>query len=72
MISKKEYKQLKKQSEAYRNIAGRLFEAAISDPVEEVILDFRKTGLYSKEFLKDLELGLKKSSYTAKRPGKKR
>jgi len=38
----------------------------IKDPIEEVINDFRKTNLYTKGFLADLEDGLKKSSYAKK------
>lgn len=31
--------------------------------LDDVIADFRKTDLYSEEFLKDIEDGLKKSPY---------
>jgi hypothetical protein len=62
-IPKEEYKKLQKQSRAYRKLAARLFELLIKDPVREVVKDFRDTGLYSKEFLVDLESGLRKSSY---------
>lgn len=65
-IPKAEYEQLKQQAEAYRRFAARLFELVIKAPVEEVVEDFRKTGLYTEEFLRDLESGLRKSSYTKK------
>lgn len=66
-MPKTEYEKLKKQAAAYRQIAGRLFEAVLKDPAEEVVEDFRKTGLYNESFLNDLENGLRKSSYTKKR-----
>ena len=62
-ISKKEYDKLKSQASAYRKMAKSLFSAVIRDPVSEIVGDFRQTGLYSKAFLKDLESGLRKSSY---------
>jgi len=65
-LPKTEYEQLKRQAEAYRRFAARLFELAIGDPIEEVVEDFRKTNLYTKDFLKDLESGLRKSSYAKK------
>ncbi|MBI2024878.1 MAG: hypothetical protein HYT03_02220 [Candidatus Harrisonbacteria bacterium] len=58
-----EYKQLKRQADAYKKMATKLFELAIKDPVENVVEDFRRTDLYTQEFLKDLESGLQKSSY---------
>lgn len=62
-ISKTEYTKLKKESKVYRAVAARLFELLIKDPVKSVVEDFRKSGLYSKEFISDLEDGLRKSSY---------
>ena len=64
-ISKEEYKKLKKQSEAYKRLASRFFEAVVKDPVKDVVEDFHKTGLYTKDFLSDLETGLRKSTYKA-------
>ena len=58
-----EYKQLKRQADAYKKMAAKLFELTIKDPIEDVAEDFRKTKLYSVEFLKDLKSGLRKSSY---------
>ncbi|OGD65385.1 hypothetical protein A3F08_01770 [Candidatus Berkelbacteria bacterium RIFCSPHIGHO2_12_FULL_36_9] len=65
-LSKTEYEQLKKQAEAYQKFAARCFELIIQDPVEETVADFRKTKLYSENFLDDLESGLRKSSYAKK------
>lgn len=62
-ISKNEYFKLRKQANAYQKMAGRLFEAVIKDTVNETVDDFRKTSLYTKRFLDDLEKGLSKSSY---------
>ena len=66
VISKEEYKKLKKYSEAYKKLASRFFEAAVKDPIEDTVTEFRRTGLYTKEFLNDLEKGLRKSSYSTK------
>ena len=62
-ISKKEYAKLKGQALAYRKMAKSLFSAVVKDPISEVVQDFNSTGLYNKNFLKDLENGLRKSSY---------
>lgn len=62
-ISRTEYRSLRKQAEAFRKFAGKVFEAALSGNIDDVVTDFRNTNLYSDEFLKDLESGLKKSSY---------
>ena len=62
-LPRTKYEQLKKQAQAYRKFAAKFFEMAIRDPIEEVVEDFRKTNLYTEEFLKDLESGLRKSSY---------
>jgi len=65
-IPKTEYKRLKRQAMAYRRFAEKFFESIIKDPIEEVVEDFRKTNLYTEDFLKDLESGLRKSSYAKK------
>jgi len=65
-VSKTEYEKLKRQATAYRRFAKKFFELIIKDPIKEVVEDFRKTNLYTKEFLKDLESGLRKSSYAKK------
>lgn len=65
-ISKSEYSKLKHQADAYKKLSSRLFEFVIKDPIEEVVKDFKDTKLYSKEFLRDLEDGLRKSAYSKK------
>lgn len=70
-IPKTEYEQLKKQAGAYRRFAAKFFESIIQDPIDQVVEDFRKTNLYTEEFLRDLETGLRKSSYLLKRYGNK-
>ena len=65
-VPKTEYEKLKRQATAYRRFAEKFFESVIKDPIEEVVEDFRKTDLYTEEFLKDLENGLRKSSYAKK------
>jgi len=61
-IPKTEYKKLLARAKAYEKLAKSIFENAIKDPVTEIVSDFKNTDLYSKEFLNDLEDGLKKSS----------
>lgn len=63
-LPKNEYEQLKRQAKAYQKFTAKLFESVIQDPIEEVIKDFRKTNLYTEEFLKSLESGLRESSYS--------
>lgn len=65
-ISKTEYLKLQKQAESYRKLASRVFEYMIKDSVVDVVEDFKKTGLYTAGFLKDLKSGLGKSSYGKK------
>lgn len=65
-LSKAEYERLKRQSAAYRKFAVKLFELIVKDPIEEVVEDFRRTNLYNEDFLKDLDSGLRKSSYAKK------
>ncbi len=62
-IQKTEYTKLKKEAKAYHAVAARLFELLIKDPIKTVVEDFRASGLYSREFISDLESGLRKSSY---------
>lgn len=62
-LSKQDYLRLKQQAQAYRMMAARMFELPLRDPIDEVIADFRATGLYTNEFLIELEDGLRKSSY---------
>lgn len=62
-ISKREYGQLKGQSQAYKKLTSQIFSAVVKGSIDDVVDDFRKTSLYSKEFLTDFEKGLRKSSY---------
>lgn len=62
-IPKQKYQQLERQASAYRRFAAQIFESQLGDPINEVIKDFRKTDLYTGDFLKDLESGLRRSSY---------
>ena len=62
-IPKTEYQRLKKEAIAYRRLKTQLFESLVQDPVDKVVLNFKKTKLYSRGFLKDLEEGLRGSSY---------
>jgi hypothetical protein len=61
-IPKTEYERLEKQAKAYRKFAARFFESVLEDAPENIVADFRETGLYTEDFLRDLEEGLKKSS----------
>lgn len=67
VISQRELSKLVRQSRAYKKLASRLFEIVVKDPVSEVVEDFAQTGLYSKGFLRDMEAGLRKSSYGRKK-----
>ncbi|MEA3463902.1 MAG: hypothetical protein U9R14_02405 [Patescibacteria group bacterium] len=62
-LPKTEYQRLKLQSKAYQKIMGKFFELAVKEPLWQIVDDFRKTNIYTEDFLKDLENGLKKSSY---------
>ncbi|MBI3442757.1 MAG: hypothetical protein HY007_03245 [Candidatus Sungbacteria bacterium] len=61
-IPKTTYERLKRHAEAYRRFATNVFEAVVRDPIGEITDDFRKTALYTEEFLHDLDAGLCKSS----------
>lgn len=62
-LPKTEYEHLKRQAAAYRKFAAKFFDLIIKDPIGEIAADFRETNLYTENFLKDLESGLRKSSY---------
>ena len=62
-LSKEEYLHLSHQAQAYQVLATRVFELPLLDPISDVVTDFKKTNQYSSAFLKDLEDGLRKSSY---------
>lgn len=65
-LPKEEYLRLKQQAQAYRSLAAKVFELPLKDPVSEIVRDFKAANIYTKEFLTDLEDGLRKSSYTKK------
>lgn len=60
-LPKNEYLKLQREATAYRRLSARVFETIVDD-VKNVVEDFRKTNLYTDEFLIDLEDGLRKSS----------
>ena len=62
-IQKTEYQRLRRHAAAYRKMAERVYESVLRDPIKEVAEDFRRTGLYTDEFIVDLESGLRNSSY---------
>ena len=66
-IAKTEYKQLQRQASAYKKMTQNLHGLLLRDSVEEVVADFKETGLYEDDFLSDLEAGLRKSSYARKK-----
>ena len=69
-LPKIEYLDLKKRAEAFDKMVAGINPSFFFTPVEKsrkrIISDFSKTKLYSKEFLKDLEKGLKRSSFFIK------
>ena len=62
VIAKTEYRQLRKEATAYRKLAQNIHGLLLRDSVGEVVSDFRKTEMYSEDFLSDVEQGLRKSS----------
>lgn len=66
-LPKSEYHQLVKKALRYDYLRQILEEDFFTSPptrdIKKVIESFSRTGLYSKRFLKDLEKGLKRSSY---------
>lgn len=69
-LPKIEYLKLKKRAEAFDKMIAEVNPSLFFTPMEKsrkkIISEFSKTKLYSKEFLKDLEKGLKRSSYFSK------
>ena len=55
---------MKIPDQAYRDLAARVFALPLKDPVAEVVVDFKAVGLYSDDFITDLEDGLRQSSYS--------
>lgn len=66
-IPKAEYKKLVRKAKAYEKLAESFYENSIKEPIDSIVSDFRKTNLYTNEFLTDLEDGLKKSSLSKNR-----
>ena len=66
-LPKIEYQSLKKRAEAFDNMIAGINPSVFFVPAEKsrkkIISEFSKTKLYSKEFLKNLEKGLKRSSF---------
>jgi len=58
-IPKTQYQALVRQANAYRKIASGFATQVIETPVTQVVENFRATKKYSKEFIVDLEDGLK-------------
>ena len=65
-LPRPEYETLKQKAHAYEELAGLFFEKAKTGSVKEIVKDFEKTGLYSRGFLRDLKMGLEKSSRSEK------
>jgi hypothetical protein len=69
-LPKIEYLNLKKRAEAFDKMLAGINPGFLLVPPEKsrkkIISEFFKTKLYSKEFLKDLEKGLKRSSFFSK------
>lgn len=69
-LPKIEYLNLKKRAEAFDKMLAGINPSFFFAPPEKsrkkIISQFSKTKLYRKEFLKDLEKGLKRSSYFSK------
>ena len=63
VIPKTEYRRLRREADAYKKIAGDLNALILRDSVSEAVDDFKKTGLYTDEFVRALENGLRRSSY---------
>ena len=68
-ISKEEYKTLLATRERYEYLRGIVQEDIFSPPPvrnrNQIIAEFRATKKYSNAFLKDLDEGLRRSSYFA-------
>lgn len=65
-LPRPEYETLRKKARAYEELAGLFFKKTRIDSTDDVIIDFKKTGLYSEDFLFDLKTGLEQSSRSKK------
>jgi hypothetical protein len=67
IISKKQYQELLDKALRYEYLRSIMEENIFSPPptknIEKIIKAFERTGIYSKEFIKSLKRGLKRSSY---------
>lgn len=66
-LPKNKYQELKKKAQAYELILSIIEKdifslPPINDP-KQIISEFKKTGLYNKEFIESLKKGLNRSSY---------
>lgn len=66
ILPRLEYETLRKKANAYEELAWLFFKKTRVDVMDDVVSDFRKTGLYSEEFLFDLKTGLEQSSRSKK------
>lgn len=66
-ISKKEYEELiekkRRYEYLYQIIESDIFSPPPTKDINEIINDFKKTGIYNQKFISSLEKGLKRSSY---------
>ena len=58
---------MQNQANAYKKIVQNLHALVLRDSIKEVVEDFKKTNLYTEDFLDDLEGGLRKSSYAKRK-----
>lgn len=69
-LPKTEYLDLKKRAAAYdiiiKVVSRDLFALPPEKSSKKVMVEFKKTGAYSKAFLEDLATGLNNSSYFSK------
>ena len=58
-ISRNRYQTLLSQANAYKKLASNFASQIVEEPLAEVMKNFRSSGKYSKDFISDLEDGLK-------------
>jgi hypothetical protein len=67
IISKKQYQELLDKALRYEYLRYIMEENIFAPPpikdIEKIIRAFERTGIYSKEFLRSLKRGLRRSSY---------
>lgn len=62
-ISKVDFNRLERQAKAYRQFVAHMLSMVVRDPIDDVVADFKDANRYSDDFLRDLTVGLRKSSY---------